>query len=180
MSVPGHISPRLRVVAFLAGLCLFLATLEYLIPKPLPFLRIGLSHIPVLLVLSTFRRRDLCLLVGLKVLGQALVHGTLFSYVLLFSLAGNLGGLIINLLCIPLLHRNLVSLVGVSVLGALASNMVQMLLSVTLIFGNAALIVLLPFLIFGTVGGVLTGIVAHRWRSAVQWIIDEYKKTVSS
>ena len=42
---PGD-PPRIqRLVALAAAVCLFLASIEYLIPKPLPFLRIGLANL---------------------------------------------------------------------------------------------------------------------------------------
>ncbi|NBK25683.1 MAG: heptaprenyl diphosphate synthase, partial [Spirochaetia bacterium] len=43
-----------RKIAFVAAATLLLSTLEYLIPKPLPFLRLGLANLPILLVLDIF------------------------------------------------------------------------------------------------------------------------------
>jgi heptaprenyl diphosphate synthase len=80
--------PGRRDAALLGALCLFLSTVEYLIPKPLPFMRLGLANLPLILALDLFPFRAFMALVCLKALGQALVTGTLFSYVFLFSLAG--------------------------------------------------------------------------------------------
>lgn len=53
---------RSRLVAFFAALCLFLVAVEYAIPKPLPFLRLGLTNLPVILSLQNdlVRRRKTC------------------------------------------------------------------------------------------------------------------------
>src|SRR5512138_3281027 len=79
-----------KQLAFLAACCLFLATLDYLIPKPLPFMRIGLANLPLLVALPFFSTGSFMLLLCAKVLVQSLVQGTLFSYVALFSFAGSL------------------------------------------------------------------------------------------
>ena len=42
-------SDRREVAAFFGALCLFFATVEYLFPRPVPFLRLGLSNLPILL-----------------------------------------------------------------------------------------------------------------------------------
>src|SRR5574344_318813 len=82
-------------VSFFAGLCLFLSAVEYAIPKPLPFMRIGLANLPILLALPKLRGRDIFLLVVLKIAGQALISGTLFSYVFVFSAAGSLSSALV-------------------------------------------------------------------------------------
>ncbi len=76
------------LVAFLGGLCLFLSTVEYLVPKPIPFLRIGIANLPLLIGLDLLSPGRLLLVACLKVIGQGLVSGTLTSYVFLFSAAG--------------------------------------------------------------------------------------------
>jgi heptaprenyl diphosphate synthase len=68
-----------RSLALLGSFCLFLSTLEYLIPKPLPFMRIGLANLPLILALDLFPPGPFALLVLIKISGQALITGTLFS-----------------------------------------------------------------------------------------------------
>jgi len=81
--------PGRKNLAMLGALCLFLSAIEYMIPKPLPFLRIGLANMPLMLALDIFPFSAFMLLVCIKVIGQALITGTLFSYVFLFSLVGS-------------------------------------------------------------------------------------------
>ena len=83
-----------RVVAILAAASLFLASIELAIPKPVPFLRLGLANLPILIALRVLRPRQLLLLLGLKILGQGMVQGTLFSYIILFSAASSVRSVI--------------------------------------------------------------------------------------
>jgi len=161
---------RYDVIALMGALCLFFSTLEYLIPKPIPFFRLGLANLPILLSLSIFAPADLFLLVMLKVIGQGLVNGTLASYVFLFSAAGSLT----SVAAMWVVHRfggRWVTLVGVSVFGALASNGVQITLSVTFIFGEAAWVIAPLFLGIGVASGFVIGVVAERFRDRSKWLV---------
>jgi uncharacterized membrane protein len=161
---------RYDVIALMGALCLFFSTLEYLIPKPLPFFRLGLANLPILLSLSLLTPGDLLLLVALKVIGQGLVNGTLASYVFFFSAAGSLT----SVAAMWVAHRfggRWVSLVGVSVFGALASNSVQITLSVTFIFGDAAWIIAPLFIGIGVASGFVIGLVAERFQARSKWLV---------
>jgi heptaprenyl diphosphate synthase len=160
---------RLDVIAFFGALCLFFSTIEYLIPKPVPFFRLGLANIPVLISLGIFAPKYVLLLVLLKVVGQGLVNGTLASYVFLFSVAGSLASALMMLLAHRAGHR-WISLVGVSVFGALASNVVQITLSVTYIFGQSAWVIAPVFLGLGVASGVVVGIFAERLSKRSIWL----------
>ena len=88
MQNPDTINRR-NLIAFFASLCLFLSAVEYVIPKPLPFMRLGLANMPLVLALYVFGAKEILLLVLLKILGQGFITGTLFSYIFLFSAAGS-------------------------------------------------------------------------------------------
>jgi heptaprenyl diphosphate synthase len=160
---------RSELTAFLAALCLFLSTVEYIIPKPIPFLRLGLANLPVLISLRFLSVPALLLLILLKVLGQALVQGTLVSYVFLFSLAGTLSSGLLMILLSRILGRH-ISLIGLSVLGALASNLAQVILAVNLIFGRNGWLIA-PFLFgIGLATSCLLGLFAERFVETSQWV----------
>jgi heptaprenyl diphosphate synthase len=65
-------------LALYAALALFFSIVELLIPKPIPFFRIGLANLPLLVALTFLSRKDFVLLVLLKIMGQALVGGRFF------------------------------------------------------------------------------------------------------
>ena len=160
---------RRRRLALLAAVALFLATVEHVIPKPVPFLKLGLANLPVLVGLTVLRPREIFTLVALKITGQGLVQGTLFSYIVLFSAAGSLASAATMLL----LHRALsphLSLVGISIMGALASNLAQIACARLLIFGESAWLIAPAFLITGTVSALLLGLFAERFARRSRWL----------
>ena len=169
LRTPEALDERRQALALLAAVALFLATVEHVIPKPVPFLKLGLANLPVLVGLTVLRPRELFTLVTLKIAGQGLVQGTLFSYIVLFSTAGSLASAATMLL----LHRGLgrhVSLVGISIMGALASNLAQIASARLLIFGESAWLIAPAFLITGTVAALLLGLFAERFVRRSRWL----------
>ena len=75
-----------KYLSFSAALCMFFSMIEYAIPKPLPFLRLGLANIPFILGLFKLKKREYFFLVLLKVIFQSLISGTFFSYIFVYSL----------------------------------------------------------------------------------------------
>lgn len=176
MDVPTPASPTtssspslVNLLAMLAALAMFLSTLEYLVPKPVPFFRIGLANIALLVTFHFFRFRHVVALAVVKVIGQGLIHGTLASYVFLFSLTGTLTSVIVMVLVHHAGGRR-VSLIGVSTAGAVASNAVQIVLSVRFIFGAASWVIAPPFLLAGLAAGVLVGWIAQRAVATSRWV----------
>ncbi len=159
-------------VAFLGGLCLFLSTVEFLIPKPIPYLRVGIANLPILLGLELLTPSQVFLLVLLKVLGQGLVGGTLASYVFLFSAVGSFASGA-AMLAVHRLMGARVSAVGISVAGALFSNTAQIVLARLLIFGESAWLIAPPFLAVGTVTSVLLGLFADRFSRMSRWMASQ-------
>lgn len=158
---------RLAAIAFFGALCLFFATLENLIPK-LPFFRLGLANLPILLALPLFRGRELALLVALKVVGQALVNGTLASYVFLFSLSSSLSSAVV-MYAAWRWGGSRISTVGVSLLGALASNAVQIALSVAFVFGAGAWVIAPLLMGLGVATGLFVGVAAGQIERRSRW-----------
>ena len=155
-------------VAFFAALCLFLSAVEYAIPKPLPFLRLGLTNVPIILSLQMMRRRDTVLLILLKVLGQGIISGTIFSYIFLFSAAGSFAsGLMMMVLYA--LCKTYISAVGLSMAGALANNVAQLVLARYLLFGENARYIAPILLITGLITGCALGIFTEVFMRKSQW-----------
>ncbi|MFW6343513.1 MAG: Gx transporter family protein [Sediminispirochaetaceae bacterium] len=159
---------RLRVLALFASLCLFFSILELMIPKPIPFFRLGLANLPLLPALLLLSTPDFFIVVLLKVLGQAVVSGTLLSYVFIFSAAGSIAGALVMLL-LKRLHGRWITLVGIGVAGALSSNLVQLAVSWFLIFGESTRLIAPLFLVMGTITGLVLGAAAEAIRSGSRW-----------
>jgi heptaprenyl diphosphate synthase len=160
---------RLDRIAVFAALCLFLGAVEYMIPKPVPFLRLGLANLPILLALGILPLPHLLILILLKVLGQALIQGTLFSYAFLLSFCGSFGGGLVMAAAHRLLGGH-ISLVGVSILGALAGNTCQLLLAVYLVFGAAGWMIAPLLYGIGLASSAVLGLASETFRTRSRWI----------
>ena len=158
MLMPQAGNTQRRTLALLSSLCLFLSAIEYIIPKPLPFMRIGLANLPLLLALDIFGPMDFFLLVMVKILGQGILSGSLFSYVFLFSLAGSLSSAGLMYALRKLLGQKLAGFAGIGCAGAMSSNAVQLILARFLIFGASLRYLVPPFLLSGLITGITLGI----------------------
>lgn len=159
----------IKLTSFLGGLCLFLSAIEYLFPRPVPFMRLGLANLPILLSLELLPFPYILLLVLLKITGQGLISGTLASYVFLFSAAGSFSSVLVMTL-INRLPKRFISLIGVSICGAMAGNLVQLMLSVLFIFGESAWVIAPLFLAIGTVSSFFIGLFAKKFLEKSLWI----------
>jgi len=158
-----------KTLAMLGAFCLFLSTIEYMIPKPLPFMRIGLANLPLMLALDIFPFPTFLVLVGIKVLGQALITGTLFSYVFLFSLAGTSLAALSMYGLRRLLGQDRVTFIGVGTLGAMMSNVSQLTLAWVFIFRDNVRYIAPPFLAAGLVTGIALGVFCEVFASRSRW-----------
>jgi heptaprenyl diphosphate synthase len=152
-----------RLVPLAAAVSLFLATIEYIIPRPLPFLRLGLANLPLLLTLDLLPPVPFLLLIGLKILGQSLIQGSLFSVIFLFSAAGTLASGLVMYGAHRLFGERM-SLIGISILGALASNLSQLALARRFVFGPSAWLIAPPFLLMGLATSIALGVLAQAYR----------------
>lgn len=156
-------------VLFLAALSLVLATIDASIPKPIPFLRIGLANLPILLALVLFPAKDYFALVLIKSLGMSIIAGTLFSYVALFSFAGSFASALIMWILYKILRKH-ISFLGLALAGALASNGTQLILARYLVFGSSVRFMIPLFLFAGLGSGLLLGIFALQFTKQSRWL----------
>ena len=167
LSKKSHLSKDLLTqTAFLAALCLFFSTLEYLFPRPVPFFRLGLANLPILLSINILPLPYLLLLALLKVIGQGLIHGTLASYVVLFSFSGTFLSLfaMFSAKRIPG-----ISYIGLSIIGAMFSNVAQVTLSIFIVFGINARFIIPYFFTLGLISGTAMGVFANWFTSKSKW-----------
>ncbi|MDR2534846.1 MAG: Gx transporter family protein [Treponema sp.] len=158
-----------RTVALLGGFCLFLSTIEYMIPKPLPFMRIGLANAPLLIALDIVSFKYFVLLTLIKLFGQAIITGTLFSYVFLFSLVGTWVSAGFMYLLRRTLSPKRISFIGISLIGAFFSNGSQLALARFFIFGEGIRFLIPPFLGAGIVTGMTLGLFCETFAAGSRW-----------
>lgn len=158
-----------KALPFFAGFCFFLSLIDVLVPKPIPFFRLGLANIAVMLSLDILSPCSFFLLLGLKVLGQAMLSGTMFSYITLFSFVGTLTSGTIMYLLNFLRRKNIVSFLGVSMLGAQASNLAQFFIARFAIFGEGAYLILPPLFLISILSSFMIGVFANSFYSSSLW-----------
>jgi heptaprenyl diphosphate synthase len=167
-----HSRETRKTLALLGAFCLFLSTIEYMIPKPMPFMRIGIANLPLMLALDIFPFHAFLVLVAIKVLGQALITGTLFSYIFLFSLAGTFLSAVSMYLFRRLLGSGRISFIGLGTMGAMVSNVAQLALARLFIFGNSVMYIASPFLAAGLVTGTVLGFFCETFTRRSQWYAE--------
>jgi heptaprenyl diphosphate synthase len=157
-------------LAFLTAFAISLYVIESAIPKPLPFMRLGLANVIVLLVLAEGCPRE-ALIIGItKSLAGGLVTGTLLSPTTLMSLSGTLVSFLAmwGALYTPL------GLLGIGVTGAVTHNLVQLSVVRMVMIRSNSIFTLTPWLILlGIATGILSGAIAHRLQGKIRVLQPE-------
>jgi heptaprenyl diphosphate synthase component I len=167
-----------QLVPLLAGLTFFCASLELLVPKFVPFFRLGLANAVLLVATKLLGAKLFCLLLLVKVLGQAVISGTLFSYVFIFSLVGTFASGTICYVLANTLHEK-VSFAGISCAGAFASNCSQLLLAYFFVFGKSVMMFAPLVLLFGLITSIPIGVFAALFVKQSQWYTSLFSNSDS-
>ena len=154
---------------YFAGLCFFLSLIDVLIPKPIPFFRLGLANIAIMLSLDVLSAGAFFLLLLLKVLGQAMLSGTMFSYIILFSFVGTFSSGTVMYILNGIRKKNILSFLGMSMLGAFASNATQFFIARFAIFGEGAYLILPLLFLISMFSSFVIGIFANSFYSSSLW-----------
>lgn len=143
----------MTLMAVFLAYALIMGVIETLIPLDFiaPGVRLGLANVVVLTAIYLFSWRDVLGIILLKSFIPSMLFGTVFTF--LYSLSGSLLSFAVMYALIRLLRGRL-SPVGVSVCGAIAHNVGQLLVASCLV-SSAAVFAYLPVLL---VSGVITGI----------------------
>jgi heptaprenyl diphosphate synthase len=149
---------RVFFIAFLATMAIFLAIAEHMIPKPLPWMRIGLANAITLYAFTILRKREVFLIVLSRVVATSLLIGSFMSLGFLLSIAGAVSSFIMMSMLFSYC-RKVFSLVGISILGAVTSNLVQLLLVNAVFVRSSISYYFIPMvLLLALVGGILSGL----------------------
>ncbi|MCQ2240963.1 Gx transporter family protein [Treponema sp.] len=163
----------MRKLAFFSALCFFLSAVEYAIPKPVPFFRLGLANLPIMISFLCMTRKESTALIFLKVLLQGIISGTLFSYIFLFSLAGSLASGFVMMAIFHLFYeRKLVSWLGISMAGGLANNLAQLGVAFIFLFGENTKFVAPVLLAISFVASIAMGLFANVFVEKSKWLAD--------
>ena len=149
-------------IARLCALTLLFSYAEMLLPRIVPFFRLGLSN-AVILMAFDLTLPSFFLLCALKAVTSSLMAGTLFSPFFIISISQSvLSGIFMYALFYgnSLFSKKVFSRYGISVLGSALSGLIQITLS-SLYLGHGTWKLLGPILIFNTISGLVTAFLAE-------------------
>ncbi len=158
--VSSHGNERKFYIVYLASMAMILSILEYMIPKPLPWLKIGLANAITLYSFGVLRDREVMTMVFVRVTAVALMLGTIISTTFLLSLTSAVSSFLAMWIAIKI-FRKVLSVVGISVIGAVASNLSQLIVvNMLFIKSNVSYYIVPILLLTALVGGIITGLFA--------------------
>jgi heptaprenyl diphosphate synthase len=153
---------RLAVLGLISAGAVAAYVFESLLPTPIPWARVGLSNVFVIISLFGFGFRDALMVNLARVIAGNLLLGIIFSPGFVFSLGGSMSALV----AMALVRWKLVpplSVIGASCLGAVVNNVVQVVLF-TLVLSWSDIVggLLGGFILLGVGVGFITGFIASR------------------
>ncbi|MDO4289589.1 MAG: Gx transporter family protein [Eubacterium sp.] len=151
---------RLTRLALYTTLALMMGYIESLIPlaPPIPGIKLGLPNAVVLLTLETLGIPSAFVLMLTRILLSAFLFGSMSS--MLYALSGGLLSLLGMILLCKLKTRLSISLIAVSVVGALLHNLGQLTAAALVVQNPHLFLSYLPVLMAAAViTGTVTGIV---------------------
>ena len=148
-------------LSFLVALGLILFLFEALLPHPLPWVKLGLSNIITLLTLYIFGLRATLVVVFSRVTLGSLILGTILNPTFLFALCGGTASALVMGL-VKGRFSSYFSVIGISILGALAHNLTQLCLACLLFVKRVEILYLIPIMLLSSVtSGFIIGLIAH-------------------
>jgi len=159
-------SRNLYKIALLVSLSCVLQIAESLFPHPFPGIRLGLANVMTLIALVNLGFSAALEVAILRVVVSSFILGTFMSPAFILSFCSALFSTFVMSLVFRLVRSIKyfrLSIVGVSVIGALAHNLMQLVLVYFILIRHQAIFMFLPWLCVGaTVTGWITGIAAQR------------------
>jgi len=150
-------------LAYYSALTLLFSYVEFLLPH-LPFLKLGLGNIIILLALD-FIPLDFISLLILKALTSSFISGTLFSPFFIISFCQSLGaGLLmyaVSFVNRSLFKEKFFSIYGISLCGAAVSSCIQVFCA-SIFLGKEVYNILGIMLIFSLFSGLITAFISSK------------------
>ena len=147
-------------LAYLCALTLLFSYVEMILPRIVPFFRLGLANTVILLALD-INFGSFIILSILKATAASLIGGTLFSPFFFISLVQSFVSALIMRFLYKFISKKAISLYGISVAGSSVSAAIQIILA-SLYLGKGTFALLGPMLIFNTASGILTAFFSEK------------------
>ncbi len=144
---------KIAQLSMLLSISVVLALIESFIPifSAVPGIKLGLANIVIVFALYKLSFKDALYISILRVVLVAILRTGLFSITFFFSLVGS----ILSIITMYLVKQTKMSVVGVSVCGAISHSIGQIIVAI-IFLSNVDIIYYLPILL---ISSILTGIV---------------------
>ena len=146
-------------MAMLVALAIIFSYVEFLIPINLgiPGIKLGLANLVIVIALYTLELGDVWIISILRILIIGFMFGSGMS--IIYSLAG----VVVSLIVMTLMKKiNGFSIMGISMIGAVAHNMGQIVVAMFVVENTSILYYVPALLIAGLITGGIMGIVSKR------------------
>jgi heptaprenyl diphosphate synthase len=145
-------------LALLVALASAVHTIEAAIPTPVPWLKFGFANILTITAISLYDLWAGLTVAFIRVMVGSMIIGTFLTPSFFIGLSGGIASAVVMGVSYRF-FRGIFSLVGISVLGAYASNLAQIATVYAIFIRHTEVFMLLPvFLGFGLVTGIVNGI----------------------
>ncbi|MGA2091284.1 MAG: Gx transporter family protein [Endomicrobiales bacterium] len=153
-----------RKISLLAACACVLQIMESFIPLPFPGIKLGLANLITLITLVTIGFQASLYVSIIRIVMSSFILGSFLSPTFILSFTGGLvSTLAMGLFFVLNKKSQFLSLIGISIIGALVHNVTQLSLVFLFFQGNRGILWLVPWLGFSAiVMGYVTGLVASR------------------
>jgi heptaprenyl diphosphate synthase len=159
--MPQLTNRKLTWLALLVTIGLIIFMIESIIPRPLPWFKPGLANIATLVALYLFGLPEALIVSIIRVFLSALLTGSLFNPAFVLSFGGSIFAALCMGATIAFASRYF-SIVGVSIIGAVVHNLVQIILVAWLILQHSGMLYLLPLLVLTAIPtGIFVALISH-------------------
>jgi heptaprenyl diphosphate synthase len=161
MQPTGPRIPHPARIAVYGALAVGLYTVENLIPSPLPWLRVGVANVAVVLALYDIGARGAVSVFLLKLVLGSVLAGRFLTPFFWFAAIGG-GASLCAMLLVRAVAGRWVSAVGTSAVGGAVHSLAQLAVARVVLVRSDAIWVLAPLLgVLGVVTGTFVGITAR-------------------
>lgn len=147
-------------------LALYFSLMEALVPKPFPWMKLGLANLATLIAFEKFDRKMGIEVFLLRVFSAGIVLGTLFTPGFIISLIS--GSFSTSLMFLLFKKREYFSIISISAFSAVFHNIIQLIVVYFLFFSGIEIMTkpvlyfVFFFMLIGLVSGIIIGTIAYK------------------
>jgi heptaprenyl diphosphate synthase len=152
---------RIAFLSVFTAASITLFVIESFFPIPIPGVRLGLANIFILLAIIFFGLKEALLIGILKSIIGSLIMARLLTPSFIFSISGTIASTLVMWLIIK--NRLPFSLLGISIIGAEAHIIIQLLLATSIFLPGISFFYIFPIYVLSSIiTGLVTGFITYQ------------------